>query len=94
MMFKVYTEYRIMARLIEDVHDRIIKVIPETETDLLQDLDKFINSIWNKAPEVRCSSEVYVPYYNILWNHGFGELDRDQDPDWKFHVRDIFAGRM
>lgn len=83
-----------MARLIEDVHDRIIKVIPANETALIKDLDKFIKSIWNKAPEVRCGPEVYVPYYNILWNHGFGEVVKGQDPDWKFHVRDIFAGRM
>jgi hypothetical protein len=83
-----------MTRLIENVHDRIMKVIPETETALIKDLEKFINSIWNKAPEVRCGPEVYTPYYNILWNHGFGEIIKGHDPDWMFQVRDIFADRI
>ena len=82
-------------RLIEDVHDRIMAVIPETETVIRGDLEIFISSTWNKAPEVRMGPEVYSPYFYILLNNieNYGRLVEGVDEGWKFEVRDIFAGK-
>lgn len=77
-----------MSRKIIDVHEQIIKEIPETEKDLLNDLNTFIDDQWNKAPEVLSGPEVYVPYRNILSHYVF-----DFNSEWKIKVKDIFNGK-
>ena len=81
-------------RQIIDVHNNIIKVIPETETDFIKELQQFIDAnIWNKAPEITSSSEVYIPYFNILFKYipNYFELN-EGDEQWMIECRDIFAG--
>ena len=79
-----------MSRQIEDVYKQIIEKIPESEHELKKNLDKFIESIWNKAPEVRTGLEVYLPFANILAQyihpHEFNFTG------WKKEVVDIFNG--
>lgn len=78
-----------MSRQITDVHEQIVKEIPASETELLNDLNNFINEQWNKAPEVLCGPEVYKPYTNILSKHV-----GDFNAGWKIKVRDIFNGTV
>lgn len=55
-----------MSRLIEDVYNKIIIKIPDSEIEMKAELKIFINSLWNKAPEVRTGPEVFIPFVNIL----------------------------
>ena len=55
-----------MTRLIEDVHEKIYKLIPLEQVELRRELDTFIQTLWNIAPEVRSGPEAYIPYASIL----------------------------
>lgn len=84
-----------MGRLLENVHDAIMAAIPETEVGIRNALQNYIDTIWNKAPEVRQGPEVYGPYTDILVSHicANGLLVEGEDAEWKFVVQDIFNGR-
>lgn len=81
-----------MGRFIENVHQKIMEIIPENEKDFRKELSDYIESIWNKAPEVRQSSESFIPYYLILSKYipNYTELN-ETDPDWWIKTRDIFS---
>lgn len=83
-----------MSRFIEDVHEQIIRCIPEEEADFRLELNDYINSTWNKAPEVRKSAETFIPYYYILSKYisSFSELN-EAEPKWKFDIIDIFCNK-
>lgn len=40
-----------ILRDIVDVYNKIIKVIPDENIEFKNDLKKYIDSLWNKAPE-------------------------------------------
>lgn len=74
-----------IPRDIEDVHLKILSIIPEENNELKVELEKYIKSMWNKAPEVRKGSETFILYTNILCKH-----IPEFDTQWKIQVRDIF----
>ena len=82
-------------RQIKDVHNKIIKVIPETEIELIKELEKFIDSIWNQPPEITSAGNVYNPYFDILFRYipDYFELKDDDNENWKVKCRNIFADR-
>jgi hypothetical protein len=76
-------------RDIEDVHKKIIAIIPDENKDLKNELNEFIDSIWNLAPELRKSGYTFLPYQNILLKH----LDHDNlNNVWKPQIKHIFNG--
>jgi hypothetical protein len=79
-----------MVRLIEDVHKQIYRIIPVDKIELRGDLRAYVDSLWNKAPEVRSGREVYLPYASILstWIDPHGE----NLADWEIQVIKIFNG--
>ena len=81
-----------MGRCIDDVHKRILEVIPHSETELIHALESYIQSIWNKAPEVRTTAEVFIPYYLLLLEY-IPQLDMlgKDSPEWCIKCRDIFC---
>lgn len=79
-------------RNIADVHKQIINIIPDDNNDLKKELDNYIYSLWNLAPELYYSAETYIPYSNILSKHICFE-DKNE-PKWKYHVKDIFCGKI
>jgi hypothetical protein len=87
----------LQPRDIESVYDKIIQIIPinKNTTKLIEELKDFIDTLWNKAPEVRRSAETFIPFMNILIKNipNIMELKNDDDK-WKFDVRDIFAGNI
>lgn len=80
-----------MSRPIEQVYDKIIKHIPQDQINLKEELKKFIEGIWNKAPEVRRGPELYLPFANILAQY----IDPHEShlSGWKKQVVDIFNGK-
>jgi hypothetical protein len=82
-------------RDIIEVYNKIIKVIPDDQVELKTLLKEFIDSLWNKAPEIRRGPETFVPFGNILINNISNILELNHDePRWKFDVRDIFEGNL
>jgi hypothetical protein len=80
-------------RDIWDVYEQINNEIPCDCIEFKQSLIYYIdNSTWNKAPDVRTSREVYLPFLSILLKYIPNLLElKENDALWKFRVRDIFA---
>jgi hypothetical protein len=80
-------------RDIYDVYISIYEVIPKECIEFKTALKKYIDSLWNQAPEVCRSSETFIPFANILIEYipNIFELT-DEEPIWKFNVRNIFKG--
>ena len=82
-----------IPRNILDVHKEIMNVIPDENIIFKNDLQKYIDSIWNKAPEVCRGSDTFIPYTFILYKYiPNPHTLNENDPNWKFKVRDIFNG--
>jgi hypothetical protein len=79
----------IMYRKINEVLPRILKEIPEEETLLIEQLIEYTNSLWNKAPEIMTTPEVWIPVGNIL-KMNIRELNKD----WKIRVHKIFMNEI
>lgn len=81
-----------MSRYIDDVHKKIYDAIPSSEIEFRNELKEYIESIWNKAPEVRKSSETYIPYYLILKKY-IPDLENlsSSEPIWHVKCRNIFC---
>ena len=80
-------------RDIIDVHNKIMNYIPTGYNSLKIILEKYIDSLFNQEPIVRMSAYTYIPYMNLLINNipNYTNLT-DDEPIWKFKIRDIFAG--
>jgi len=80
-------------RDIYDVHDKIINYIPPSYNSLKIKLEEYIDSLFNQQLIVRMSAFTYIPYMNILINNipNYTNLT-DDEPLWKFKIRNIFAG--
>ena len=74
-----------MGRNIDDVIDQLLAVIPKTETDLLNKIRDYKNSLFNIAPELRGNGEYFIRLGYIL-NSNITEIDTD----WKQELVDIF----
>ena len=57
-----------MYRNIIHVHNFEIKHLIQNDT-LTYELDNYITSLWNIAPEVLCCAESWQPYLDILNHH-------------------------
>ena len=69
----------------------IMNVIPETEIELIRQLDKYIIDSFNKAPEVLKSGFEFKKVGFILSeNIIFNNEDNDEDKKWKLKVKHIF----
>ena len=80
-------------RDIIEVYNKIIDIIPDDQVEVKSLLNEFIDSLWNKAPEIRRGPETFVPFGNILINNIPNILELNHsEPRWKFDVRDIFEG--
>ena len=83
-----------VPRLINDVHKKMIIKIPDSEKEFKSELEEYIESIWNIAPEIKTGPHTYIPYFNIIIKYipNYHNLTQD-DPKWMFDCRDIFSGK-
>jgi len=68
---------------------QILEIIPESETELIEQLKKHMTSIWNIAPEEMFTSRQWIPVGQILTNN-----IRELDEEWKKKVHKIFIGEQ
>lgn len=73
-------------RDVYDVCETVMEIIPDAEIVFLQELRKFSNSLWNKAPELRQGSELWIQF-GIILQKNIGE---SFDKDWKRRVFNIY----
>ncbi len=77
-----------MTRLIEEVYKQIDTKIPESEIQFRTELKKYVESLWNKAPEVRMGPEVYIPFIAIL--EKYINPHAENLPQWQLDIINIF----
>ena len=77
------------GRCVVDIIDQLLHVIPDEELYLKTILIDYKDSLWNKAPEVRRSSECWLPLKNILAEH-----ITNFDKEWKRQILNIFNGTL
>lgn len=76
-------------RSVKKVIKDLLTVIPEKEENLIIELKKYNDSLWNQAPELLTSSELWIPLGNILNNN-----IQNIDDAWKVKLVKIFNGEL
>ena len=66
------------SRCVVDVIRQLVQVIPENERELIQDLEKYANGLWNIAPELLETAVYWRPLAKILGKH-----IEEIDTEWK-----------
>ena len=69
------------------VIDRLLTIIPESETNLKNELIDFKDPLWNQAPELLSSARFWIPAGQIL-----GRNITVFDEPWKKKVLNVFNG--
>jgi len=72
---------------IVNIIPKLLEVIPSTEEKLIIDIKKYKESLWNKAPELHQSSELWNPLIVIL-NKNIVSIEHD----WQKKLVAIFSG--
>jgi len=72
------------SRDIQDVIYSILEVIPETETKLRKELEKFSNKMIYKPPEMINCSDFWLMFANIL-NRNIPDIKKD----WQIKIQKI-----
>jgi len=74
-------------RNIDDVVNKLVALIPETETDLITNIKEYDKELWNQAPELRNS--------DLFWAalaHTLQENIPEIDTPWKEQMLKTFNG--
>ena len=66
------------------VYRKINKIIPDDETKLKNELEIYISTLWNQAPELLASKYYWIPFIQIL-NENIPQIYKD----WHFDIRKI-----
>jgi len=67
---------------------RLLRLIPETEPELIQEIQAYAVTLWNKAPEVTTTRECWIPLALILRKH-----IKKVDTSWKLTLVKIFSNQ-
>ena len=70
------TEQEPKGRLVSEVLNKILPLIPESEKKLLDELEKFKLELFYKADELQRGSDCWIPFINILnfYNPNISEI--------------------
>lgn len=53
-------------RSVIDVIKLLTNIIPKNEIELINELNKYVKTLYNKAPELLKSSDCWIPFIHIL----------------------------
>ena len=74
-------------RSIQVIIKQLLVVIPEKENALITEIKEYRGSIWNQAPEMMDSAQLWIPVQHILARNILAF-----DEEWKLKVQKIFVG--
>ena len=72
-------------RSVINIIDQLLEVIPMDEIKLIGELNKYKNSLWNRAPETLHTSICWIPLQNLLQKR-----ITTIDCEWKEKILQIF----
>ena len=64
--------------------EKILTIIPENYIELINELKKYKNSLFNKAPELLIGQDCWIPFINIL-NYFVPVIEED----WQIEIKNI-----
>ncbi len=71
-------------RLVSDVLNSIMKIIPTSETILIEAMNEFKEDLRYRAPELQISYECWDPFIKLLNTH----IPNIKE-DWQIEIREI-----
>jgi hypothetical protein len=74
-----------IPRSVINVIDQLLDVIPMDEVKLIEELNKYKNSLWNRAPETLYTNHCWIPLQKILQKR-----ITTIDCEWKEKILQIF----
>lgn len=74
-----------VSRDVYDITKQIMDLVPDSEVELLYQLRKFQDGLWNQAPELRISAMFWKPLGNIL-NKNIDSFEED----WQKKILKLF----
>jgi hypothetical protein len=78
-------------RSIIETHNEILKVIPFTHRELIDNLDQFINTLDNFVPNYSITRAAYSSYLRVLLKHLPNRPLKLSDPDWMWNCQEVFS---
>jgi len=69
----------------------MIKVIPETQRELISDLIKFINTLLKRPQKYLIERHNYISYLNVLLKHLPNRPLKLLDPEWMWNCQEVFS---
>jgi hypothetical protein len=72
------------GRVVDVVLKQIVKIIPDSETELLKELRKFESTLGYCAPEVQRGADCWIPLIGIL-----NFYIPIKEEEWHLKIRDI-----
>lgn len=76
-----------LPRSVITVINRLLTIIPLSETSLRDELTKYKDPLWNQAPELLSGAQFWIPVGQIL-ERNITEFDEP----WKTTVLNVFNG--
>jgi hypothetical protein len=71
-------------RSVNDVINQILRVIPNSETQLIAEITNYSDSLWNQAPEALYTRQLWLPLIQIL-NDNIPQINSE----WKTRLVNI-----
>jgi len=78
---------KMVPRCVLDIICKLLEIIPNSETKLINEITSYSKSLWNKAPEILRSSEAWGPLQLILSTN-----ITIIDTEWKKELIILFNG--
>ena len=81
-------------RSIIETHNEILKVIPKNKTELINDLDKFVNTLDNFVSNYLITRAAYSSYLRVLLKHLPNRPLKLSEPDWMWKCQEVFSSSI
>ena len=78
-------------RSIIETHTEILKVIPENKSELIRDLNDFVNTLDKMIPNYVITRATYSSYLRGLLKHLPNRPLKLSDPEWMWNCQEVFS---
>ena len=78
-------------RSIIETHNEILKVIPENKSELIANLDQFVNTLDKMIPNYVITRAAYSSYLRVLLKHLPNRPLKLSDPEWMWNCQEVFS---
>lgn len=81
-------------RSIIETHNEILKVIPENKSELIRDLNDFVNTLDKMIPNYVITRATYSSYLRVLLKHLPNRPLKLSDPEWMWNCQEVFSSSI